>query len=176
MAHERRATSMDFGTRTARAVAASADGPDVADRRLADRRRPHNWIRHPRWWLHGRRRHHRRSEDCAIVALDWRPPQLLFLSLAIFSLSILDANFSLMLIHEGIAEEANPLMAAAIQADQWVFVYVKLFATGFGLLVLVAHAHRRVYARFTPAQMLYALLCFYVVLIGYELSLLHSAF
>jgi len=140
--------------------------------RLAERRRR---LSHPCFNLHGlrgRRRGHRRLSDRANpdLALDWHPPHLLFIVLAILLLCAADANNTLQLLLWG-AREINILMAVLIDAGPRLFLSVKLLMTGVCLVVLVAYERTVLFRRLRIRHVLYSLFGLYVGLIAYELAL-----
>ena len=140
--------------------------------RLAERRRrlSHPWLN--LHGLRGRRRCHRRQSDRANpdLALDWHPPHLLFVVLAILLLCAADANNTLQLLLWG-AREINLLMELLIDTGPRVFLAVKLLTTGACLVVLVAYEHFVLFRRLRIRHVLYSVFGLYVGLIAYELAM-----
>ncbi|HEY5559529.1 MAG TPA: DUF5658 family protein [Steroidobacteraceae bacterium] len=104
---------------------------------------------------------------------DWFHPQWLATAIIILILSSVDAVLTLALISRG-AIEINPLMEPLVRGSGHSFAFWKLGLTSMGVVVLTMVARRRVFGRVAVGSLLYAVLGGYVVLVGYELSLLRS--
>jgi hypothetical protein len=104
---------------------------------------------------------------------DWFQPQWLATSIIILILSIVDAVITLELISRG-AIEINPLMEPLVQGSGHSFALWKLGLTSMGVVVLTMAARLRVFRRIAVGSILYMVLVGYLVLVGYELSLLGS--
>jgi hypothetical protein len=150
--------------------AANRDEPDRRYRR--ERRLRHFWS-----LLYGnfkpRRRGARRSHQHHSQFVDWHDAHLLGVALAILLLSSIDAFLTLNLLTHG-AEEVNPMMAGLLHNVR-IFAAVKMGLTGIGVVTLVVLARCRVFGRLRVDVGLYLSLICYVVLVGYEFSLLSSA-
>jgi hypothetical protein len=135
----------------------------------------------------------------AVAYVDVHEPLLLFLSLGIVAMSVMDAFLTLSLLHLG-AEEANPFMALLLEQGVTMFLAVKYGATAIGVVSLVMHKrysvlrifdgkygataigvvslvmHKRysVLRIFDGYRLLGAVFVMYVGLMCYELSLLLS--
>lgn len=127
---------------------------------------------HPWLTLHGRRRQHRRlgESGSASTPLDWHPPHLLAIILAILILCLADAHNTLQLLVSG-AQEINLLMDFLIRKDPRLFLMVKLGITGACLVVLVAYQHFVIFNRLRIRHILYSIFGLYLGLIGYELAI-----
>ena len=123
--------------------------------------------------LRPRRRSDRRSDD--FYHIDWHEPDLLFLSVTIVLLSVIDAFLTLTLLRHG-AHEANPFLDFLLTHHPNIFAITKMALTGGGVLVLVAMARARFFRIFRVKLVLQWCLLGYVVLIGYELWLLKAIF
>lgn len=126
-------------------------------------------------YLHGsrkpRRLSGRRSSDRFYAIVDWHPPHILALTLAILGLCAFDGVLTVVLIAHG-ATEANPFMALFVPQRLGWFAAVKLGLTAVSLAILVACSRMRL-ARCIPGEsLLYVILAGYVALITYELRLL----
>lgn len=138
-------------------------------RRRRDRRSRHVLFTDWRWALEGRRGGTRRREDVAETGVDLYPAGLIALALGIFLLSCLDAAFTLLLIHNGVATEANPLMEALMRYDIQIFVNLKLVITGGGLLFLVTLADAQLLRSIRVRNVMHALFALYGVIVFIEL-------
>ncbi len=138
---------------------------DQAERRLApDRRRTATRIL-SRYWLRGRRGHHRRTHDHDSPYIDRYRPREWAIILGIFFLSVADLVLTLLYLSEG-GREANPLMEMALESGNGTFVVVKLVTTIIGLFVLLLHIRfRRVW------PLLNTVLVLYVAVLLYHLAL-----
>ncbi|MGH8252267.1 MAG: DUF5658 family protein [Steroidobacteraceae bacterium] len=115
----------------------------------------------------------RRGTDRHPVMTDWFQPQWLATAIIILILSSVDAVLTLALVARG-AIEINPLMEPLVRGSGHGFAYWKLGLTSMGVVVLTMAARLRIFGRFTVGNLLYVILCGYLVLVGYELSLLRS--
>ena len=117
-----------------------------------------------------RRRGGRRAGE-QHLPIDWHEPYLLFLSVTILLLSVVDAFLTLTLLMAG-ATEANPVMAFVLSHHPQLFALTKMAFTSIGVLVLVAVARARVFRVMRVGAVLQGLFVAYVALIGYEWWLL----
>ena len=104
--------------------------------------------------------------------VDWFGPHLLVLAIGVLILSGCDAACTLTLMNHGLVEEANPLMRYLISHDIELFVGAKMLITGLGVVSLVAYSQMLFLGWLPLTQVLVAIALFYVLLVGYELSLL----
>jgi len=118
-----------------------------------------------------RRRGGRRTGEHHLP-IDWHEPYLLFLSVTILLLSVVDAFLTLTLLTVG-ATEANPVMAFVLSHYPHLFALSKMGFTGIGVLVLVAVARARLFRVMRVGAVLQGLFVAYVALIAYEWWLLH---
>lgn len=119
-----------------------------------------------------RRRGGRRTGEHHLP-IDWHEPYLLFLSVTILLLSVVDAFLTLTLLTVG-ATEANPVMAFVLSHHPQLFALSKMGFTGMGVLVLVAVARARLFRVMRVGVVLQGLFVAYVALIAYEWWLLHT--
>ncbi len=121
-------------------------------------------------WL--RRRHGgRRDDDAHAAARDWHSSHWLAVAVLILALSVVDALMTLTLMRHG-AQEINPFMAPLIEGGGPAFAWWKVGLTAFGVVVLTALAHIRLFGRIPAGCILYVVLLGYLVLIAYEWHLL----
>ncbi len=144
---------------------------DAGGRTGTDRRRLKPWTLVYGAWR-GRRVAERRA---GVVAgyVDHYPPSVVLAAVALFTLAMLDAYVTLVLLEAG-AHEANPVMAALLEAEPAWFVPVKLAITAAGVLVLVLHKNFTLFGRLPTLRLLHTLLGLYGCLIAYEGILLWS--
>ena len=131
------------------------------------------------WWslLYGgfkpRRRGARRTDRPGLHVVDWHHARLLAPVLAILVLCVCDAFLTLVLLQSG-AREANPVMASVVYEDATTFTILKMFMTGCSVAVIVLLASYRFLGVFRVELLLYLVLSGYLVLVGYELWMLHQ--
>ena len=104
---------------------------------------------------------------------DWFQPQWLATTIIILILSSADAVLTLELISRG-ATEINPFMEPLVRGSGRSFALWKLGLTSIGVVVLTMAARLRVLGRIVVGSLLYVILGGYLVLVGYEISLLRS--
>lgn len=104
---------------------------------------------------------------------DWFHPQWLAAAMIILLLSSVDALLTLALIARG-ATEINPFMEPLVRGSGRSFAFWKLGLTSMGVVVLTMAARLRVFGGVSVGNLLYAVLAVYLVLVGYEISLLRS--
>jgi hypothetical protein len=119
-----------------------------------------------------RRRGGRRADEHHLP-IDWHEPYLLFLSVTILLLSVVDAFLTLTLLTAG-ATEANPIMAFVLSHHPQLFALVKMAFTSLGVLVLVAVARARLFRIMRVGAVLQGLFVAYVALIAYEWWLIRA--
>lgn len=78
----------------------------------------------------------RESDKQQYIFVDLYSTRLLLIVVSLFLLSCLDAYLTLTLIAEGIAIEANPLMASLLSYGVMTFIVIKFALTAFALLIL----------------------------------------
>ncbi|MBI3771509.1 MAG: hypothetical protein HY272_02235 [Gammaproteobacteria bacterium] len=142
------------------------------DRRSANDRRYQRMYR-PVFTLRGQRAYFRRAEDAVNAYVDRYDWRWMMITFSIALLCCVDAAMTLNLISSGIATEVNPFMQLLIERDVMLFITAKFVLTGLGLMILIAHKNFILFGRARVSHFLYFLLVFYVVLIKYELVLLH---
>jgi len=135
---------------------------DTRRRKQDDRRR-----RPTTWWnrFQHRRAAARRGSEIPNTYVDVYQRRDLAILIAIFTINLADAFFTLHWIGRGGAE-GNPVMAWVLGFGQAPFLALKCMAVGAWLLVLVIHKN------FTLARLgLFGLLLFYSLLLGYHIFL-----
>lgn len=137
-----------------------------------DRRKTHPLLADWRWALKGRRRGARRDGESGWA--DLYDARLVLMTVAVIALSGLDAFFTLNLLRSGVIREANPFMRVLIEHDVQVFVNLKTAMTASGLMMMVVASQARIFGRLRVRTLLHAVLALYVLLIGYELTLLRK--
>jgi hypothetical protein len=153
-------------------VAAVGGGALVSDRRMSFDRRNLTWRTFVQGGMTPRRRGARRgSEHHGFV--DWHEAHLLFLSIGILLLSVIDALLTLTLMTYG-AQEANPLLAFLLGAHPRLFAIAKMSLTGIGVIVLVVLARARVFRVIKVSAIMHWCLLAYIALIAYEWWLLRQ--
>lgn len=115
----------------------------------------------------------RRDTDRHPVMTDWFQAQWLATAMIILILSSVDAVLTLALISRG-AIELNPFMEPLVRGSGHSFAYWKLGLTSIGVVVLTMAARLRIFGRVPVGSLLYVVLGGYLVLVGYEILLLHS--
>jgi hypothetical protein len=113
-----------------------------------------------------RRRAGRRESD-RDLPLDWHDPYLMLLSIAMLTLSVTDAFFTVTLMTDG-ARETNPLLAFMLDEHPRLFAAAKMTLTGVSVIFLVAVARSRLFKLIPVSLIFQALVLAYVALVGYE--------
>jgi hypothetical protein len=147
----------------------------TTERRRSSNRRTGFWGAFLYGNFRPRRRSSRREVDTHWYLFDWHEPRVLYLVLAVFLLSCIDALFTLNLINAG-AAEANAVMIRMLEIGMDQFVSVKISMTGFSLMVLVIAARRNFIGPFNVEHLLQMFLAGYVLLIGYEIYMFWYVF
>ena len=151
--------------------------PDYTDNQIRERkdRRKHGLKSLVYSLFMQRRKGMRRTEDHAISHyVDIYDQVTVWTAVAIIILSSADSLLTLLLIQQGRAFEANPVMEALIQSDTSLFVAAKAVLT-IMCLVFVAHKNFWLFNnRLKTRSILFITFVGYSVLINYELILLHS--
>jgi len=151
------------------------DGGAVArrvERRVAHDRRSTTLGTFLRGGVTPRRRNGRRADE-QHLPIDWHEPYLLFLSVTILLLSVVDAFLTVTLITGG-AQEVNPLLEFVLRVRPELFAATKMGLTGAGVLVLVAVARARLFRVMSVGIVLQGVFVVYVALIAYEWWLLRT--
>lgn len=151
----------------------AATSLSVEERREKQERRTLTLGTFLRGSMNPRRRGDRRYDDS--YHIDWHEPDLLFLSVTIVLLSVVDALLTVTLLRHG-GREVNPFLDYVLTNHSGLFAIVKMLLTGGGVLVLVAMARARVFRVIRAKSVLQWCLLAYVVLIGYEMWLLSQVF
>ncbi len=164
--------SVSHRPETVAAPTESTIEPSPSERRRGPDRRRTTWRSFLQGGVTPRRRAGRRAGEHHLP-IDWHEPYLLFLSVTILLLSVVDAFFTLTLLMAG-ATEANPVMAFVLTHEPKMFALLKMGFTGAGVLVLVAVARMRLFRVMKVGMVLQGLFVAYVALIGYEWWLLRA--
>jgi len=151
--------------------------PDYADHQVRVRkdRRKHGFKSLVYSLYMRRRRGMRRTEDHTISHyVDIYDHVTVWTAIAIIILSSADSLLTLMLIQQGRAYEANPVMDPLIQSDTGLFVAGKAALTVLCLLFLIVHKNFWIFNnRLRTRTILCATFVGYTALINYELVLLN---
>jgi len=140
---------------------------DINRRDTRDRRRRF-------WWsvvygsFNPRRRSPRRTDSDQFHLVDWHDSRLLAVVMGIMILCVGDAFLTLVLLQGG-AREANPVMASVVYRDATTFTVMKMLMTSASVAVMVLLAGYRFLGYFRVEVLLYLVLTGYVCLVGYEL-------
>ena len=149
----------------------------IVDRRSGRERRTERFG-DIRWLLKtGRRRQVRREVDRRkLQALDYYPPKLFVVLVAVLLLSIIDALLTLWLIDNG-AVEINPVMAYYLKLGPNIFLAAKYLITVFAVTigVLLNYAYVRFF-RFQLGQILNVFAGCFAMVVVWELFLIARFF
>lgn len=156
-------------------VTASGAAAAAACRRRVDRRHHSLWsLVH--YLYRNRRRGARRGADRERgYYVDIHDPVSMAVVLTVVMLCVADAFITLWLLQHG-GKEINPIMDALIAHGPQIFFGVKFSITASCLLFLLMHRHFPVFRWLRGHHLLYSSLAVYVVLIGYEMTLIRSVF
>jgi hypothetical protein len=150
----------------------SGAGAKPVERRMGPDRRRTTLGTFLRGGVTPRRRSGRRAGE-QHLPIDWHEPYLLFLSVMILLLSVVDAFLTVTLITGG-AQEVNPLLEFILRVRPELFAAIKMGLTGAGVLVLVAVARARLFRVMRVGMVLQGIFVAYVALIAYEWWLLRT--
>jgi Domain of unknown function (DUF5658) len=145
--------------------------PVAADRRQGGERRSRLIHAILTGSVRPRRRGHRRHDELRRL-VDWHDARWLAVVMLILILSTVDAMLTLALVAQGLATEANPVMAPLVRGGGLDFALWKLGLTAVGVITLTVLARQRVFGWLTVGTVLYGVLGIYTALIGYELAVL----
>ena len=145
------------------------------DRRRSEDRRKGNMPTFSKYWFTGRRGVFRREEDRKLYRkVDRHNPKTFAIILAIIMLSILDAIFTLELIHNG-AAEVNPIMAYYLNFGPIVFFGAKYMLTCASILLIFLNQHAYILKNRVPMKVFYLFLIIpYILVVQWEIYLLSS--
>ena len=145
------------------------------DRRRSEDRRNKSIPGFSKYWLTGRRGHFRREEDRKIYhKLDRHNPKTFATILTIIMLSVIDAIFTLELIHKG-AAEVNPIMAYYLNLGPIAFFGAKYALTCASTLIIFLNQHAYILKNQVPIKILYLFLIIpYFLVVQWEIYLLFS--
>jgi len=144
------------------------------DRRVSADRRSYSlktmWI----CLVDPRRSKGRRKTDRRYPLLDVFDGSSMFLAVALVTLSLLDAFFTLNILARG-GSEVNPVMNYMLGHGTAAFVASKMLMTALAIIALVATGNIKLFNRFRVRSIHSALIGLYAGLIVYELILLSMA-
>ena len=121
-----------------------------------------------------RRQKTRRSTDPTVgVYTDTHEVRVLALAVGLVVLSIMDAFFTTVLLHNG-SYELNPFLAVLIDRDLVLFILVKMAITSAGALFLVLHKNFLLFNRVSGYQLLVTCCVIYVLLMCYHFFLMNN--
>ncbi len=126
--------------------------------------------------LHMRRRRgmRRTSDEKTSHYVDIHDKPTVWIAITIIVLSCTDSLLTLILIHQGKATEANPVMDLLIQSDTTLFIASKAALTTLCILFIVAHKNFWMFNNMLKAKtILTCTFAGYAALINYELVLLN---
>lgn len=122
----------------------------------------------------GRRQKQRRTDEHnQPYYVDRYSPGTLALIVLLLALSIIDAVITLILIGEG-SEEINPVMGHLLQRGLLTFLLGKYLLTATGIPLLLIFKNFYLFGtRFRVGYLIPAFIFLYVILISYQLCLMH---
>ncbi len=121
----------------------------------------------------GQRTQGRRNDEQINSYVDRYEPSLFFIAISIALFSCFDAFFTLQLLQQGKAVEANPVMLYFIEMGLYPFLAAKIILTSGCLLFLVAH--KNFHIKTVPvSKIIYVFFITYTLLIIYEIVLLYT--
>jgi hypothetical protein len=91
--------------------------------------------------------------------------------ITIVCLSALDSFFTLQILERG-GSEINPVMLALMQESNFAFITGKILITSVCLLFILIHINFKILRLVPMRSFLLLMVCFYGLLISYEISLL----
>jgi len=106
--------------------------------------------------------------------IDKYEPKMLVITLSILLLCLADAYMTILIIANG-GEELNIFMDTLINKGMFNFIIGKYIITSGCLIFLLAHRNFHVFGNIEVSQILSSLLVIYILLIGYEISIIESA-
>ena len=122
---------------------------------------------------HPRRLGGRRASDAYYPIVDWHPPRVWALVIAILLLCVCDGVLTVFLISHG-AVEVNPFMALFVPHSLGWFAAVKLGLTSMGAMVLVACSRMKLFRSVPGELLLFGIFLAYFALVIYELQLIQQ--
>ena len=145
------------------------------DRRRSEDRRKKSMPIFSKYWLTGRRGLFRREEDRRIYSkLDRHNPKTFAIILTIIMLSVIDAIFTLELIHMG-AAEVNPIMAYYLNFGPIAFFGAKYALTCASILLIFLNQHAYIFNNRVSMKIFYLFLIIpYILVVHWEIYLLLS--
>ncbi len=119
----------------------------------------------------GRRIQGRRNGEYVNSYVDRYEPSFFFIAISIALFSCFDAFFTLQLLQQGKAVEANPVMLHFIEMGLYPFLIAKIVLTSSSLLFLVVH--KNFHIKTVPvSRIIYVFFIAYTLLIIYEITLI----
>ena len=93
--------------------------------------------------------------------------------ITIVCLSALDSFFTLQILERG-GIEINPIMLSLLEINSTAFIVGKMAITSICLLFVLVHINFKILRLFPMRSFLFSIASFYVLLIGYEITLLST--
>ena len=119
----------------------------------------------------GKRRHARREEEDLNYYVDRYDAKYLALILSILVLCVLDAYFTLKIIHYG-GKELNPLMIKFLDKFPEISLLMKYLVTVICLVILLVHKNYILFRKVKAYFFLYVIFSLYFILVLYEVFFL----
>lgn len=120
----------------------------------------------------GKRRHARREEEDLNYYVDRYDAKYLALILSILVLCVLDAYFTLKIIHYG-GKELNPLMIKFLDRFPEMSLLMKYLITVISLIILLVHKNFILFGKVKAYFFLYVIFSLYFILVLYEVFFLY---
>ena len=122
--------------------------------------------------LSGRRGKNRRAKDRKNYYVDRYSKRSIFFVFLVLALCLLDGLFTLHFLNHG-AKEVNPFMQLALNYGKFFFLAIKYILNGLAVFVLLMHKNFYLFNhRVNVKYIAVFLIISYIVLVGYEVSLL----
>ena len=125
--------------------------------------------------IHGsrypRRRSNRRPADDQVFVPDTYDASLVFMGLAVITMSLMDSFFTLNILALG-GQELNVLMNILLERSTEAFLMVKYCVTAAGVVMLIALSKVRIGGFLLTRRLLEGICCAYGCLMIYEVYLL----
>jgi len=115
----------------------------------------------------GKRKHTRRDAEDQNYYVDRYDAKYLALVLSILLLCVLDAYFTLKIIHLG-GKELNPLMIKFLDKFPEMSLFVKYVITVISLIILLMHKNFILFGKVKAYFFLYVIFSLYFILVLYE--------
>lgn len=120
-----------------------------------------------RYIIKGRRERTRRMEEDKNYYVDRYELHYFVLIMLIMILCVLDAYFTLKILHLG-GTELNPLMIGFLDKDPFFCLLAKYLITAVCLIVILIHKNFSVFSRVKASFFIYVIFFLYLILVLYE--------